>query len=47
MVSAVLLVTDFVFSRTTALVASGSIAVVLLTLWFAVPLLRYRRRLAE
>ena len=42
MVSAVLLVTDFVFSRTTAIVAAGSVAAVLLTLWFAVPLARYR-----
>ena len=42
MVSAVLLVTDFVFSRTTAVVAAGSVAVVLLALWFAVPLARYR-----
>jgi len=42
MVSAVLLVTDFVFSRTTALVASGAVACVLLSLWFIVPLLRYR-----
>jgi hypothetical protein len=42
MVSAVLLVTDFVFSRTTAFVAAGAVAVVLLALWFAVPLARYR-----
>ena len=42
MVSAVLLVCDFVFSRTTAIAASGSIAVILLTLWFVVPLARYR-----
>ena len=42
MVSAVLLVTDFVFSRTTAIVAACSVAVVLLSLWFAVPLARYR-----
>jgi hypothetical protein len=42
MVCAVLLVTDYVFSRTTALVASGAIAAVLLSLWFVVPLLRYR-----
>ena len=40
-VSAVLLVTDFVFSRTTAVLSSGAIAAVLLTLWFAVPLSRY------
>ena len=40
-VSALLLVTDYVFSRTTALVASGAIAALLLTLWFVVPLLRY------
>jgi Family of unknown function (DUF6328) len=43
MTSALLLVTDFVFSRTTAIVASGAIAVLLLTLWFVVPLARYRR----
>ena len=40
-VSAVLLVTDFVFSRTTAVLSSGAIAAVLLTLWFVVPLSRY------
>jgi len=43
MLSAMLLVTDFVFSRTTAIVSTGAIAIVLLTLWFAVPLLRYGR----
>jgi Family of unknown function (DUF6328) len=43
MVCAVLLVTDFVFSRTTALIAAGAIALVLATLWFAVPLARYGR----
>jgi Family of unknown function (DUF6328) len=43
MVSAVLLVTDFVFSRTTSIVVAGAIAAVLLTLWFVVPLSRYRR----
>jgi hypothetical protein len=43
MLSAMLLVTDFVFSRTTALLATGTIAVVLLTLWFVVPLSRYAR----
>jgi hypothetical protein len=42
MVSAVLLVCDVVFSRTTAVVAAGAIAAVLLTLWFLVPLARYR-----
>ena len=42
MICAVLLVTDYVFSRTTALLASGVIAAVLLALWFVVPLLRYR-----
>ena len=41
MVSAVLLVTDFVFGRTTAIVATGAIAAVLLILWFVVPLSRY------
>jgi hypothetical protein len=43
MVSAVLLVTDFVFARTTAVVAAGAVAAVLITLWFAVPLARYGR----
>ena len=43
MVCAVLLVTDFVFSRTTAVIAAGAIALVLTTLWFAVPLARYGR----
>lgn len=42
MVSAVLLVTDFVYSRTTAIAAASAVAAVLLTLWFAVPLARYR-----
>jgi MFS family permease len=41
MVSAVLLVTDFVFSRTTAIIATGVLALVLAALWFAVPLARY------
>jgi hypothetical protein len=41
MTCALLLVTDFVFSRTTAIVASGAIAVLLLTLWFFVPASRY------
>ena len=43
MISALLLVTDFVFSRGTAVAASGSIAVLLLCIWFLVPLVRYRR----
>ena len=43
MVCAVLLVTDFVFGRTTAVVSTAAIAAVLLILWFAVPLSRYRR----
>ena len=43
MVSAVLLVTDYVFSRTTALIGTGAIAGLLLTLWFVVPLSRYGR----
>jgi hypothetical protein len=42
MVSAVLLVTDFVYSRTTAIAAASAVAAVLLTLWFAVTLARYR-----
>jgi hypothetical protein len=44
MVSAMLLVTDFVFSRTTAVVATAAIALVLLSLWFVVPLSRYASR---
>jgi len=43
MLSAVLLVTDFVFSRTTAILSTVALAIVLLGLWFAVPLSRYRR----
>jgi hypothetical protein len=43
MVSAVLLVTDFVFARTTAVIAAAAVTLVLATLWFAVPLARYRR----
>ena len=42
MVCAVLLVCDFVFSATTAIIAAGAIAALLLTLWFVVPLARYR-----
>ena len=42
MVSALLLVTDFVFSRGTAIAASGAIAALLLSIWFLVPLVRYR-----
>jgi predicted membrane channel-forming protein YqfA (hemolysin III family) len=43
MVCAVLLVTDFVFSRTTAVVSTAAFGLLLLGLWFAVPLSRYRR----
>jgi hypothetical protein len=43
MVSAVLLVTDFVFARSTAVISAGAVALVLTTLWFAVPLARYAR----
>ena len=43
MLTAVLLVTDFVYSRTTAVVSTGALALVLLALWFAVPLARYGR----
>jgi len=42
MVSALLLVTDFVFSRGTAIASSGAIAGLLLCIWFVVPLVRYR-----
>ena len=43
MVSATLLVTDFVFSRTTAIVAAAVVGGVMLILWFAIPLSRYGR----
>ena len=43
MLSAMLLVTDFVFSRTTAVLATSAIGLLLLTLWFVIPLSRYRR----
>ena len=43
MLSGMLLVTDFVFSRTTAVVSTGAIGLLLLTMWFIVPLSRYRR----
>ena len=43
MLSAMLLVTDYVFSRTTAVLATATIGIVLLTLWFIVPLSRYAR----
>ncbi len=43
MTCAVLLVTDFVFDRTTAVLATAGVGLVLVTLWFAVPLARYRR----
>jgi Family of unknown function (DUF6328) len=43
MLAAVLLVTDFVFDRTTAVLATGGVGLVLVALWFAVPLARYRR----
>ena len=43
MVCALLLVADFVFSRGTAVAAAGAIALLLLSLWFVVPLARYRR----
>ena len=42
MVCAVLLVCDFVFGATTAILAAAAIAALLLTLWFVVPLSRYR-----
>ena len=43
MLSAVLLVTDYVYSRTTAIFSTVALALVLLGLWFAVPLARYGR----
>ena len=43
MLSAVLLVTDVVFSRTTAILSTAVLAAVLLALWVAVPLSRYGR----
>ena len=42
MLSAMLLVTDFVFSRTTAVVATAAVGLLLLILWWLVPLSRYR-----
>jgi hypothetical protein len=43
MLSVVLLVTDFVFSPATAILSTALLALVLLGLWFAVPLARYGR----
>ena len=43
MLSAVLLVTDFVYPRTTAVAATALLAVVLVALWVIVPLARYGR----
>ena len=43
MLSVVLLITDFVFSPATAIVSTGALGLVMLTLWFAVPLARYGR----
>ena len=43
MISAMLLVTDFVFSSTTAIIATAAFALLLLGLWFVVPLARYGR----
>lgn len=43
LVSAMLLVTDFVFSSTTSVVATSAFALLLLGLWFVVPLARYGR----
>jgi hypothetical protein len=42
MVSAVLLVTDFVFGRTTSVISAAAIGILFATLWFAIPLSRYR-----
>jgi hypothetical protein len=42
MTGAILLVTDVVFSRVTAIVASGTLLLVLGWLWFGAPLLRAR-----
>lgn len=41
--SAMLFVTDFVFGTATAVVATTALALLLLALWFVVPLARYRR----
>ncbi len=43
MLSAMLLVTDFVFGDVTAIVATGVVAVAIVMLWFVVPLARYGR----
>jgi hypothetical protein len=43
MTAALLLITDVVFSRTTAVVAAAVLATVLLVTWFAVPVGRYLR----
>jgi len=43
MLSAMLLVTDYVFGDTTAIIATGIIALAIVGLWFVVPLARYRR----
>jgi hypothetical protein len=43
MVGAVLLVTDYLFGETTVYVATALVAVMFLTLWFVIPVLRRRR----
>jgi hypothetical protein len=43
MISAMLLVTDFVFSTTTAVISTAAFGLLLLGLWFVVPLARYGR----
>jgi uncharacterized protein DUF6328 len=47
MTSAVLLITDFVYSGTTAAIASVGVGVVLYAFWFALPLTRRVRHKAE
>jgi hypothetical protein len=47
MSSAVLLVTHFLFSPTTAIVCSASTAIVLYGLWYVAPFTRRRRRARE
>jgi len=42
-IGVILFVSDFLFSATTAVIASGSIAAVIVVLWYALPLIRLIR----
>jgi hypothetical protein len=42
-IGVILFVSDFLFSGTTAVIASGSIAAVIVVLWYALPLIRLIR----